>query len=126
MAEGGAAQCKSGLLWLRHGSKPWRSSALYFVCDGAKLSYFTHKPTDSAEIPNCIVRYLDAADTLSDAPVPVKAGGHTFDMRVEGAETYTFKADTEQEAQEVRACACNVPVSYAHVHTSRRSLCSLA
>ena len=45
MAEGEAALCVSGLLWLRHGSKPWRSSALYFVCDGAKLSYFT-QPID--------------------------------------------------------------------------------
>ena len=72
------------------------------------------------------MRYLDAADALSDAPVPVKAGGHAFEMRVEGAETYTFKAETVQEAQEVRACACNVQ-SPLHMFTPHEGvLCTLA
>ena len=52
--------CKAGYLSQQHRADGRWRSRLWFVCDdGTKLVYFTHRPS-SAEIPNCIVRFLDA------------------------------------------------------------------
>ena len=96
--------CKAGYLSQQHRADGRWRSRLWFVCDdGTKLAYFTHRPSGS-EIPNCILRFLDASDAVSDVVTQAPDGGYTFELRIDGgADAYTLKADTSSEAQEVQA-----------------------
>ena len=103
--------CKAGYLSQQHRADGRWRSRLWFVCDdGTKLVYFTHRPS-SAEIPNCIVRFLDASDVVSDVVTQDPKGGYTFELRVDGTDTYTFKAEAAEEAQEVKPCLLACPLS---------------